>query len=180
MTKTVAKPDLNASCFRGTEPGTESVDFNKMNQIFLDMGMKFDKFELRKMFQKFDEDGSGTIDFDEFCAMFSALNKYSSLVSPLSPSLFSQPYAPFLSLFPWLCALTLRMHNRKRFAVVFNDFDVDGSGQLDHDEVAGAFKTLGYEFSHQQVGEMIMAYDFSGDGSIELDERDASEEEEAA
>ncbi len=42
-------------------------------------------------------------------------------------------------------------HHRKTFQTVFNDFDVDGSGQLDAEEVLAAFKTLGFEFTQKQV-----------------------------
>ena len=47
---------------------------------------------------------------------------------------------------------------------------MDGSGELDPDEVLAAFQTLGFEFTPKQVGEMIIEYDFSGDGTIQLDE----------
>jgi Ca2+-binding EF-hand superfamily protein len=59
---------------------------------------------------------------------------------------------------------------RKRFQQVFNDFDVDGSGELDADEVLAAFKTLGFDFTAKQAADMILEYDVSGDGTIQLDE----------
>lgn len=50
------------------------------------------------MFDKYDEDGSGTIDFYEFAELITSFN-------------------------------------RERYTKVFQSFDVDGSGELDADEV---------------------------------------------
>jgi len=53
---------------------------------------------------------------------------------------------------------------------VFQSFDVDGSGELDAEEVGKAFVQLGFEFSDEFVTNLIKEFDYSEDGLIQLDE----------
>ena len=41
----------------------------QMGQILQGMGEEFDEKTLRKLVRRFDADGSGKLEFDEFCAL---------------------------------------------------------------------------------------------------------------
>lgn len=53
-------------------------------------------------------------------------------------------------------------------AQVFNDFDVDGSGELDEDEVRQAFGLLDFVFTDEQMKALMLEFDDSGDGLIQF------------
>ena len=53
---------------------------------------------------------------------------------------------------------------------MFSDFDVDGSGELDEEEVRQAFEMLEFFFTDEQMKELMLEFDDSGDGLIQFPE----------
>ncbi len=48
------------------DDGNRSLDFNEFKKGLSDYGVDLEHGDERKIFEAFDKDGSGTIDFDEF------------------------------------------------------------------------------------------------------------------
>ena len=54
--------------------------------------------------------------------------------------------------------------------VAFKQFDLDGNGTLDKDELAAAFKAAGQEISEDNLRKAIKMLDTNGDGVLDLEE----------
>jgi len=52
-----------------------SIDRARTHEAFKELGIQVDKFKLNKMFDKYDEDGSDSIDFNEFAELISSFNR---------------------------------------------------------------------------------------------------------
>jgi calmodulin len=55
--------------------GKGKIETHRLHEAFLELGMRFDKFEVNKMIAQFDADQSGTIDLEEFGSMIYELNR---------------------------------------------------------------------------------------------------------
>ena len=67
----------------------------------------------------------------------------------------------------------VREHQRQESVMLrhaFDDADEDGSGTLDHDEIAALVISLGAELSEKQTHDAIQDLDGDGDGMIGFDE----------
>lgn len=51
------------------------IETHRLHEALQELGFKFERFEVNKMCQKYDEDNSGSIFFDEFSAMIRELNR---------------------------------------------------------------------------------------------------------
>eukprot|EP00960_Hanusia_phi_P060415 764499-Hanusia_phi.AAC.7 len=60
--------------------------------------------------------------------------------------------------------------SRKRYMKIFQQMDIDGSGELDLKEVKTAFSLLGLEKTDEDLQRIFHEYDSSGDGLIQFDE----------
>ena len=53
---------------------------------------------------------------------------------------------------------------------IYNIFDADGSGSIQHDEIAQVMRTLGQNPTDEEVETMVAAIDVDGNGEVEFDE----------
>lgn len=53
---------------------------------------------------------------------------------------------------------------------VFDEFDADGSGQIDKDEIRKVCERLGVEVSEADIADLIKSADDNGDGKISFAE----------
>ena len=53
---------------------------------------------------------------------------------------------------------------------IFDDFDLDGNGLIDADELQEAVKQIGFEMSMEEVLEFLKTYDEDGNGSLNFEE----------
>ena len=54
--------------------------------------------------------------------------------------------------------------------VAFRQFDQDGSGYIQVDELENIMRKMGRRFNRSQINAMVKALDTSGDGQISFDE----------
>ena len=64
----------------------------------------------------------------------------------------------------------LQEEDGKTIVQIFEDFDDDGGGTIDHDELREGFDDIGIELSEEQFQKMLTIWDESGDGEIDYEE----------
>jgi Ca2+-binding EF-hand superfamily protein len=89
-----------------------------------------------------DEDGSGSITFDEFYQMMNYLRKTEGFT----------------------------VNEMNKFRNLFNKFDVDGSGEISTLELAGVLRNLGYPSALDVLQAIISEVDIDGSGAVDFGE----------
>jgi len=97
--------------------------------------------ELRVMMKGVDDEGDG-VDFHEFLELIDALNEAEDRGGPLRP----------------------------KYRVMFEKFDLDGSGWISSDELRDIIEASGKKVKELELEEMLSEFDRSGDGHIEFEE----------
>ena len=64
----------------------------------------------------------------------------------------------------------LQEEDGKTIVQIFEDFDDDGGGTIDHDELREGFAAIEIELSEEQFQQMLTIWDESGDGEIDYEE----------
>jgi calmodulin len=64
----------------------------------------------------------------------------------------------------------LQEEDGKTIVEIFEDFDDDGGGTIDHEELRMGFDSLDIELSEEQFKQMLTIWDESGDGEIDYEE----------
>lgn len=52
-----------------------AIDRERTHEAFQELNIQLDKYKVNKMFDRYDEDGSGTIDFNEFADLITSFNR---------------------------------------------------------------------------------------------------------
>ena len=97
------------------------------------------------MVEEVDEDGSGTIDFDEFCQMMGKQLE--------AEKLENIPERP-----------------EKELSEAFRIFDINGSGYLEMAELEAAFKLTGENVELWEIEHLILDGDKNEDGRLDYEE----------
>jgi Ca2+-binding EF-hand superfamily protein len=109
------------------------------------LGQNPSEQELQEMVDEVDEDGSGTIDFDEFTQMMS---------KQLAAEALEQiPERP-----------------EKELAEAFRIFDKNCDGYLDFDEIKAVLDTVGEKFEEWEIKHFIAEGDKNDDGKMDYEE----------
>eukprot|EP00602_Paraphysomonas_sp_CaronLab_P004794 CAMPEP_0185021358 /NCGR_PEP_ID=MMETSP1103-20130426/4051_1 /TAXON_ID=36769 /ORGANISM="Paraphysomonas bandaiensis, Strain Caron Lab Isolate" /LENGTH=1351 /DNA_ID=CAMNT_0027552843 /DNA_START=296 /DNA_END=4348 /DNA_ORIENTATION=+ len=58
----------------------------------------------------------------------------------------------------------------ERAKLLFNQFDIDNSGEIDKDELFQLMKSIGLDIDETEIEDMMAMFDINGDGTIELPE----------
>eukprot|EP01080_Neovahlkampfia_damariscottae_P009328 gene9328-1415_t len=58
----------------------------------------------------------------------------------------------------------------EKYKQLFKEFDLDGNGYLDKEELAKGTKKMGLSFTDEMIDNMIESADKNKDGKIQLDE----------
>jgi Ca2+-binding EF-hand superfamily protein len=122
-----------------------TISTKELGKVLRMLGQNPSEQELQEMVDEVDEDGSGTIDFDEFCQMMSK--------QLAAEALESIPERP-----------------EKELAEAFRIFDTKCDGYLDHEELEAAFKLLGEPFEEWEIDAFILEGDKNEDGQIDYEE----------
>ena len=64
----------------------------------------------------------------------------------------------------------LQEEDGKTIVEIFEDFDDDGGGTIDHDELREGFAAIDIDLSEEQFQQMLTIWDESGDGEIDYEE----------
>lgn len=104
------------------------------------LGLKPSGDELHALLAKMDENGNGTIEFDE-------------LVHAIMPDMSEQV-----------------LLNQEQLLDVFRAFDRDGNGYITAAELAGSMAKMGHPLTYRELTEMMREADTNGDGVISFNE----------
>lgn len=121
--------------------------------------------ELRSIFNRFDDDRSGDVDIKELKNIFHELGisktegQICDIVKVAGPDASSLTFEQFEQLF-----------STSRLLDAFNQYDIDKSGTITHDEIHKAMRSLGYKMSKAQCLAMVHKVDTDGDKEISFAE----------
>jgi len=126
-----------------SEDGTIST--KELGKVLRMLGQNPSEQELQEMVDEVDEDGSGTIDFDEFTQMMS---------KQLAAEALEQiPERP-----------------EKELAEAFRIFDKNCDGYLDFDEIKAVLDGCGEKFEEWEIKTFIAEGDKNDDGKMDYEE----------
>ena len=115
------------------------INATQIGQIMTAMEQDFDEKTLRKLIRKFDADGSGKIEFDEFCA----------LVYTVANTVDKETLA-------------------KELREAFRLFDKEGLGYITRPTMKGLLKEIAPDLSDKDLDAAIDEIDEDGSGKIEF------------
>ena len=130
--------------------------------------------ELRDMINEIDEDGNGTVDFEEFLIMMSKkLKDHDSEEELRYCNLLHQVFVDQIAL--EITIILMTFHSNKKFLVcvireAFKVFDSDGNGFINASELRQVMMNLGEKLSEEEVEMMIKEADTNGDGLVNYEE----------
>ena len=126
--------------------------------------------ELRDMINEIDEDGNGTVDFEEFLIMMSKkLKDHDSEEELRYCNLLHYVFVDEITI------ILMTFHSNKKFLVcvireAFKVFDSDGNGFINASELRQVMMNLGEKLSEEEVEMMIKEADTNGDGLVNYEE----------
>mmetsp|Transcript_1591 Transcript_1591/g.1914 ORF Transcript_1591/g.1914 Transcript_1591/m.1914 type:complete len:200 (-) Transcript_1591:1290-1889(-) len=128
------------------------------------------------VFALFDEDGNGTIDIDELEKMISKLTETAAPSRKKLEAMMESVDADGDGTIDFREFVTL-MTNRvkhddpdQEIIDAFNEFDKDGSGQIDKAELKQVFKALGIKVDDAGLEDIVKLADKNDDGEIDFEE----------
>uniref|UniRef100_A0A0K0CZI4 Calmodulin n=1 Tax=Angiostrongylus cantonensis TaxID=6313 RepID=A0A0K0CZI4_ANGCA len=124
--------------------GNGSISSKELGVAMRSLGQNPTEQELLDMVNEVDIDGSGTIDFPEFCQMMKRMNKARKR------------------------ALPFQENDSEMIREAFRVFDRDGNGYITAEEFRYFMTHMGEQFSDQEVDEIIAEVDIDGDGQVYL------------
>jgi len=122
-----------------------TITTKELGKVFRMLGQNPTEQELQEMVDEVDEDGSGTIDFDEFCQMMGKQLE--------AEKLENIPERP-----------------EKELSEAFRIFDINGSGYLEMAELEAAFKLTGEPVEMWEIEHLILDGDKNEDGRLDYEE----------
>lgn len=118
--------------------GNNSLDLQEFGAFLIGLGVKLRTDELSALFRSLDKDNSQSVEFDEFAKACRIPLQSQSAVSPAADHGRSNS-------------------DRSSLQVVFNKYDIDGSGRLDYDEFTRLMRDHG--FSDGEIIQVIKQID---------------------
>ena len=172
--------------------GSGEIDARELGHLIKNLGLQRTKEQLHEMILKVDEDDSGEISFAEFCEMLGLKiarpeDKEDIEIGydePYGTVMFSQVEDRFFykegdidDLIIIAAANAAQRAADKAaeqqmlmFRKTFDEFDSDGSGEIDVPELQQMVKAVGLERTEEELTKMVMEVDDDGSGEIGFDE----------
>jgi len=135
-----------------------AIDANELDKAFKTMGQGCSPQQLQQIIKEVDTDGSGVIEWPEFLTIMRMFYPEKRLEFIRD---FYGPAEDFLE---------FTRDEIDVFVQTFREFDVNGDGHIDCDELEQGFKFMGQRVSKQQLKEIIEAVDDDGSGAVEWPE----------
>eukprot|EP00931_Biecheleriopsis_adriatica_P087290 TRINITY_DN61787_c0_g1_i1.p1 TRINITY_DN61787_c0_g1~~TRINITY_DN61787_c0_g1_i1.p1 ORF type:complete len:1002 (-),score=215.41 TRINITY_DN61787_c0_g1_i1:84-2759(-) len=124
------------------EDGGNCLDEKEIHVLFKRLGYTPLRKVILDLIDRFDTDGSRTIEFEEFVAMMQVLRHSDGFTT----------------------------EEVQEFKTMFLDVDKDGSGEIDVCETATMLRELGITTEIHQAEEMLRAVDWNGGGTLDFSE----------
>ena len=172
--------------------GSGEIDVHELGALIRQLGLHRTKEQLHTMVCKVDEDGSGEIDFPEFCEMLGIkISGPEDLEDieigydkPYGTVMFSQQEDRFfykegdIDDLVIIAAAKAKERaaeeaaetRRTMFKKAFDEFDEDGSGEIDLKELATLVNELGLHRTDEELKTLMSAVDEDASGEVGFEE----------
>ena len=197
--RTAAKPlsrreedAIRAAFDEADEDGSGELDVEEIGEMLRKMGRVLSQRELEGAMAEMDLDGSGDVDFPEFRAWYldqklGTNAKFAAMVSEKNRTRFNADGLPPKWRGPkWVAerAAAVEMAELaekddggaqggvegRRLKALFAEFDLDGSGELDREEIAALTEKMGTRFNDEELDEAMQDMDADGSGEVDFEE----------
>jgi len=121
--------------------GGGDISTAELGTVMKMLGQNPSREELDEIIEEVDEDGSGSIDFEEFLVMMVRLLKEDQAGK-----------------------------SEEELAECFRVFDKNGDGMIDRDEFALIIRSTGEAIGEDEIDELLREGDKNGDGALDFDE----------
>jgi len=121
--------------------GGGDISTAELGTVMRMLGQTPSKEELDEIIEEVDEDGSGSIDFEEFLVMMVRLLKEDQAGK-----------------------------SEEELAECFRVFDKNGDGMIDRDEFAEILRSTGESITDEEIDELLKDGDKNADGALDFDE----------
>ncbi|XP_067904873.1 troponin C, skeletal muscle-like [Heterodontus francisci] len=121
--------------------GGGDISTRELGQVMKILGQNPTREELDAIIEEVDEDGSGTIDFEEFLVMMVRQMKEEA-----------------------------KGKSEEELAEFFRVFDQNADGFIDRDELKGILANSGEHITDEEIDELIKDGDKNNDGKLDFDE----------
>jgi len=121
--------------------GGGDISTAELGTVMKMLGQNPSREELDEIIEEVDEDGSGSIDFEEFLVMMVRLLKEDQAGK-----------------------------SEEELAECFRVFDKNGDGMIDRDEFAEILRSTGEAITDEEIDELLKDGDKNADGALDFDE----------
>ena len=138
-----------------------SISFVEMKSLAQHLGVSISDDALRASIQRIDENGNGALEFNEVLAWLNDVNQIDGAdeFTILKAKLRAQGTAPLTS------------SQLKHLRILFDNFDLNGSGTIDAEELRAVFHAMGHEeMNDKDFAELWEQADVDKSGEIDFDE----------
>ncbi len=175
--------------------GGGTLDRDELRQVLKKMGKNLTEEQLDKTMRQVDEDGSGEVEFEEFETWWDRHMSSEAAVPP-TPFNFDGQCVRALKVnggneFWWVASdvanvlfppeaaeeemtseqkQKAKMADQKKLRTIWKKVDVDGSGELDWDELKQVFKQMGRKMNDVEMDKALSEIDKDGGGEVDFDE----------
>lgn len=129
--------------------GTGNIGRLDLGGMFTRLGVPLNAKQLDSIIAEVDKDGSGSIDFDEFCSM---MVKLTGVRKRISMREYVDP------------------EEIVRYRQVFDHYDVSGDGSISVKELDSLLRKMGVVLTKSQVDALLHKYDADGSGEVDFQE----------
>ena len=183
-----AVAELKASFDQFDSDGSGEIDVHELGHLIEKIGLYRTEKELHAMVVKVDEDESGEISFEEFCAMLGVKiagpedlkdievtydDPYGTVMFSEAENRFFYKEGDIDDLIIIAAANAAQRAVEKMFQTqlemfrkAFDEFDADGSGEIDVHELGTLVKEIGVECSEEELRGLVDEVDDDGSGEI--------------
>jgi len=153
--------------------GNGELDREELGELFQLIGLDFSPQRVDALFAQLDQDNDGVIDKDEFSRWYETSKDSIDQRKKKNRASFGGKIWNFLHEHGSLIhvgGVGIVNHIEGDVHDVFDKIDVDGNGELDRDELAELFKSIGAHLSEDELDKVFAQLDHDGDGVIGKEE----------